>query len=57
MLRMRPQRCRRKAGAKIPAGRVGAPRDVAGAALLLCSPAGDYITGQTLFVDGGLSVQ
>ena len=48
---------RRKAGAKIPAGRVGAPRDGAGAALLLCSPAGDYITGQTLFVDGGLSVQ
>ena len=48
---------RRKAGAKIPAGRVGEPGDVAGAALMLCSPAADYITGQTLFVDGGLSVQ
>jgi NAD(P)-dependent dehydrogenase (short-subunit alcohol dehydrogenase family) len=48
---------RKKAGARIPAGRVGEPRDVAGAALLLCSPAGEYISGQTLYVDGGLSVQ
>ena len=48
---------RRKAGARIPAGRVGEPRDVAGAALLLCSDAGGYITGQVLYVDGGLSAQ
>ncbi len=47
---------RRKAGEKhIPAGRVGEPDDVAGAALLLCSDAGAYITGQTLFVDGGIT--
>ncbi len=47
---------RRKAGERhIPAGRVGEPNDVAGAALLLSSDAGAYITGQTLYVDGGLT--
>lgn len=47
---------RREAGERfIPAGRVGEPNDVAGAALLLCSDAGAYITGQTLFVDGGIT--
>lgn len=45
-----------KVVAGIPAGRVGEPRDCAGAALLLCSDAGAYITGQTLFVDGGASL-
>jgi len=37
-------------------GRNGLPDDFAGAAVFLCSAAADYITGQTLFVDGGLSV-
>lgn len=36
-------------------GRIGEPRDIAGTALFLASPAADYITGQTLFVDGGFS--
>lgn len=40
----------------IPAGHLGAPADCAGAALLLCSEAGRYITGQSLFVDGGMSL-
>jgi NAD(P)-dependent dehydrogenase (short-subunit alcohol dehydrogenase family) len=48
---------RRRAGANIPLGRVGEPRDCGGAALLLCSPAGEYITGQTIFVDGGITAQ
>lgn len=39
--------------AQIPAHRIGAPRDCVGATLLLCSDAGAYITGGTLFVDGG----
>lgn len=34
-------------------GRWGDPRELVGPALLLCSEAGSYITGQTLFVDGG----
>ena len=31
----------------------GTPDDLVGALLLLCSPAGDWITGQALNVDGG----
>jgi len=42
---------------KIPVGRVGVPHDCAGAALLLCSDAGSYITGSNLFVDGGLRLK
>jgi NAD(P)-dependent dehydrogenase (short-subunit alcohol dehydrogenase family) len=37
----------------IPLGRPGVPADLAGAALLLCTEAGAYITGQTIVVDGG----
>jgi glucose 1-dehydrogenase len=48
---------RRKAGSRIPLGRVGQPGDVAGVALLLCSEAGQYITGQTIYVDGGISAR
>lgn len=40
----------------IPAGHLGEPADCVGAALLLCSDAGRYITGQNLFVDGGMSL-
>jgi NAD(P)-dependent dehydrogenase (short-subunit alcohol dehydrogenase family) len=40
----------------IPAGLIGEPSDCAGAALLLCSDAGRYITGQSLFIDGGMSL-
>ena len=38
---------------QIPAGFVGQPQDCAGLALLLCSDAGRYITGQSIYVDGG----
>lgn len=33
--------------------RLGEPEDVAGAVVFLCSPAGRYITGQSLVIDGG----
>jgi NAD(P)-dependent dehydrogenase (short-subunit alcohol dehydrogenase family) len=42
-------------GARVPAGRVGFPRDIAGLAVFLCSPAASYITGQIIGVDGGLT--
>lgn len=45
----------RQKGKHIPLGRIGVPEDFAGIAILLCSDAGNYITGQTIFVDGGLS--
>lgn len=38
----------------IPAGRFGTPEDCAGLALLLCSDAGAYITGEDIAVDGGM---
>ena len=40
---------------RIPAGRLGRPDDLVGAAMLLCSDAGRYINGVNLFVDGGRS--
>ena len=38
---------------RIPLGRVGSPSDLLGAGLFLASAASDFMTGQTLFVDGG----
>ena len=40
---------------RIPLGRVAEPKDVAAAVLFFCSPASDYVTGQILYVDGGLT--
>jgi len=38
---------------RIPTGRWGDPKDIAGAAVFLASPASDYVTGHVLAVDGG----
>jgi gluconate 5-dehydrogenase len=40
---------------RIPLGRLAEPRDIVGAALLFCSPAGAFVTGQMLYVDGGIT--
>lgn len=42
--------------ARIPAGRFGTPDDIVGAAVFLLSPAGSFVTGQTIYVDGGRTV-
>lgn len=42
--------------AKNPLNRIGRPYELKGAAVLLCSDAGSYITGQNVCVDGGWSV-
>jgi NAD(P)-dependent dehydrogenase (short-subunit alcohol dehydrogenase family) len=42
--------------ARIPAGRKGDPREVAAAVVFLASAAAGYVTGQTLPVDGGMTV-
>jgi 3-oxoacyl-[acyl-carrier protein] reductase len=39
--------------AAVPLGRLGEPEDIAAAMVFLASPAANYITGQTLVVDGG----
>ena len=39
---------------RIPAGRLGTPQDIAGAALFLASPLAAYVVGHTIPVDGGL---
>ena len=42
--------------ARTMTGRNGSPEDFAGVAVFLASRASDYVTGQTLYVDGGFSV-
>jgi NAD(P)-dependent dehydrogenase (short-subunit alcohol dehydrogenase family) len=42
--------------AMIPMGRLGLPEDLVGAALFLCSDAGRFVTGQTIYVDGGRTI-
>ena len=42
--------------ARIPLSRIGEPEEVAAAVEFLCGPGGSYVTGQTLIIDGGLSL-
>jgi len=50
-----PEAWRRQSEASIPWGRYGTPAEFADVALFLASDAARYVTGQTLFVDGGLT--
>jgi len=38
---------------RIPLGRLATPEDLLGAVIYLSSEASDFVTGQTLFIDGG----
>jgi gluconate 5-dehydrogenase len=42
---------------RVPAGRWAEPKELAGAALFLASAAAGFVTGQTIFVDGGLTAR
>ncbi|MDR6609720.1 hypothetical protein J2X87_004824 [Pseudomonas synxantha] len=42
--------------ASVPMGRLGQPKEIASAVTFLLSEQSGFITGQTLFVDGGASV-
>jgi len=41
---------------RIPAGRIGTDEDMAGVAIYLASRAGDYVVGETIVVDGGVTI-
>ena len=48
---------RAKSEALIPNGRLGMPKDIASVVLFLLSDMSDYVTGTTLFADGGYHIQ
>lgn len=48
-----PEAERQKAAQAVPLGRIGTPEEFANAAVFLCSPAGGFINGTALAVDGG----
>lgn len=48
-----PEEARIEMLKQIPLGRFGEPEEVANAVLFLCSPLADYLTGQTIHVNGG----
>ncbi len=41
----------------IPMGRISTPEEIAGTVVWLCSDEASYITGHTLVIDGGFTVQ
>jgi 3-oxoacyl-[acyl-carrier protein] reductase len=51
------EEAKRRRGQTVPLGRVGYPEDVAGAVAFLASDDASYITGQVLYVDGGMLAQ
>jgi NAD(P)-dependent dehydrogenase (short-subunit alcohol dehydrogenase family) len=46
----------RRSTTRTPLGRIGEPDEIAGAAILLASKAGNFMTGQTIVVDGGNTI-
>jgi 2-deoxy-D-gluconate 3-dehydrogenase len=42
---------------RTPAGRFGTPEECAGAAIFLSAAASDFVTGATIFVDGGYAIK
>jgi 3-oxoacyl-[acyl-carrier protein] reductase len=55
-LKLEPEQLRQMNADANPVRRVGHPEDIAAAAAFLCSDEASYITGQTLYVDGGAKI-
>jgi 2,4-dienoyl-CoA reductase [(3E)-enoyl-CoA-producing], peroxisomal len=53
MMRLVPEPIKEKLRQRVPLGRFGLIKDIANAAVFLCSDAGSYINGAILVVDGG----
>ena len=53
----RPDYDREQLGQRIPLGRVGYPEDIAELAVWLASDASSYVTGQVIYVDGGVTTR
>jgi 3-oxoacyl-[acyl-carrier protein] reductase len=53
---MEPEAYREAAAGATPVRRVGYPADIAATAAFLCSDEASFITGQTLYVDGGSKI-
>lgn len=52
---MRMPKFRRHLLSRIPLGRIADPKDIVGPVLFLAAPAAGFITGQILYVDGGIT--
>lgn len=48
-----PDQLKQQMIAKIPLGRIGTPQDIANVVLFLASPLSNYVTGQTIQINGG----
>lgn len=51
-----PEKAKETLLGQIPLGRIGTPQDVANAVAFLADPKTDYVTGQVLCVDGGMTI-
>ena len=51
-----PENAKTELSERIPLGRLGQPADVAELVLFLAGPGSDYITGQVITVDGGMTM-
>lgn len=56
MTEVLPDTVKEKILSNIPMGRMGSPDDIAAAAVFLASQSGNYVTGQTLHINGGMTM-